>query len=103
MLLNIKILNKLLEQEDLLLFSCLLMDILVSIIFLHTCVHLLACPGFRTTDGARFATNYNTKEIEKQENEKCFCSMPESQLSFSYFLEIILFHFNNNLLHSNWI
>lgn len=99
---NIRILNKLLYQDDVLLFSCLLLGIhiLVSIFFLPSKEPVLFCPAFTTTSEACFVKNPTIK-IGKQQNKRAFCSVPEliseSPLSFSYILEIILFNFNNNL------
>lgn len=104
-LVNIRILNKLLEREDVLLFSCLFLGIhiLVSVFFLPTQEPLLFCPAFNTTGEVCFVKNPTIK-IGKQQNKRTFCSMPEfiseSRLSLSYILEIILFNFNNNLFPS---
>lgn len=87
---NIRILNKLLEQEDLLLFSCLLMGIhiLVSIFLLPTCECSLACPAFYTAGGVCFATNSNIKN-RKTTKQKHFLFNARTSLRISSFFLLL--------------
>lgn len=96
-------LNKLLELQELVLFSCLPVGICILVsISLPTCECLLDWPAFHTTSGVGFAVKFNIKSW-RTVRQKDFLFSAEtyfsiSSLFVSHFLEKIVFNFNNYLL-----